>query len=378
MTPTVNDKTTRPPGVLPANLRYIVLAAIAALVLVTSFFSGHSTKKATETPVAAPPGGATPNQLSLFTKMLEQKRAEAEEAKKQVDRARDDDELRKALIARAAGSYYPAPEPQRASVVPPVDPLEQRRKEREELSLFASNIVLRTPTKEEPSPSARQTLAGASSATEPTKAAPEIRPTPEPPKATGSGKYLPEYENGFYRVYEGTFVETTLANRLDGSFTGPVKCVASKDVRSRNGNALLIPKGSLFFGEAKRVDSAGQTRLAVSFKRLLMPNGYSIDLENAFGLSKEGQTGLKDKVNNHYLRTLGISGAVGLVGGLALYGGRSGGAYDYARGVAMSSGNETETILNRYLNLLPTITIREGHQVNIYVPEDLLVPEYRP
>ena len=96
-------------------------------------------------------------------------------------------------------------------------------------------------------------------------------------------------------------------NRLDGSFTGPVKCAVSKDVRSLSGEALLIPKGSQVFGEAKRVDSAGQTRLAVSFKRLLLPDGYSIDLENVPGLSEQGETGLKDKTNNHYLRTLGIS-----------------------------------------------------------------------
>jgi len=33
-------------------------------------------------------------------------------------------------------------------------------------------------------------------------------------------------------------------------------------------------------------------------------------------------------------------------------------------------------ILDRFLNLLPTITIREGHRVKVYLMQDLLVPAY--
>jgi type IV secretion system protein VirB10 len=33
-------------------------------------------------------------------------------------------------------------------------------------------------------------------------------------------------------------------------------------------------------------------------------------------------------------------------------------------------------ILDRYLNILPTITIREGHRIKIYLAGDLLVPAF--
>jgi type IV secretion system protein TrbI len=33
-------------------------------------------------------------------------------------------------------------------------------------------------------------------------------------------------------------------------------------------------------------------------------------------------------------------------------------------------------ILDRFLNVLPTITIREGHRVKVYITEDLLIPDY--
>ena len=115
--------------------------------------------------------------------------------------------------------------------------------------------------------------------------------------------------------------------------------------------------------------------MAVTFTRLLLPNGYSIELDSAPGLDKQGESGLKDKVNNHRLRTFGLSGAIGLLGGLALY---RGGGNPYFGGVANSTGNSATNALNRYLNAVPTITIREGHEVRVYLPKDLMLRAYRP
>ena len=176
-------------------------------------------------------------------------------------------------------------------VQPAIDPFEQERRKREERAPFASNIVV-SITGEKHEPARELQLAS--------KSTPDIsdrRETKkeEDAKNIGSGRYRPAREGELYRVYEGTFVETTLTNRLDGSFTGPVECLVSKDVRSLGAEALVIPKGSKFFGEAKRVEAAGQSRLAVTFKRLLLPNGYSVDLDNAPGLSAAGEMGLRTR-----------------------------------------------------------------------------------
>ena len=82
--------------------------------------------------------------------------------------------------------------------------------------------------------------------------------------------------------------------------TGPVISLVSQDVRSQRGEAL-IPKGSRFTSEAKRVESAGQTRPAVTFVKLHLPNGYLVEIGDAPGLNKNGDVGLEGKVNNHYL-----------------------------------------------------------------------------
>jgi type IV secretory pathway VirB10-like protein len=39
-------------------------------------------------------------------------------------------------------------------------------------------------------------------------------------------------------------------------------------------------------------------------------------------------------------------------------------------------GNSATNSLSRYLNAVPTITIRKGHPVVVYLPNDLLLSQY--
>src|SRR5262249_33243215 len=114
----------------------------------------------------------------------------------------------------------------------------------------ATQIILAREIK---APDAKQTLDA--------KQAPVTKPeAPPPPKE--SGRRLPPQEGSLFRLYEGTMVRATLANRLDGSFTGPVNCVVSVPVLSQNAAEILIPNGSRFIGKANRVEAGNQTRLA--------------------------------------------------------------------------------------------------------------------
>ena len=75
---------------------------------------------------------------------------------------------------------------------------------------------------------------------------------------------------------EGTVSEHVLINRLEGQFAGPVRVSGfTTDVYSNDRQHLLIPAGSKILGETRKVENFGQTRLAVVFHRLLMPDGFS-------------------------------------------------------------------------------------------------------
>jgi len=183
-----------------------------------------------------------------------------------------------------------------------------------------------------------------------------------------------------YVVFEGTVIETVLLNRLDGQFTGPVECLVSTDLYSHDRQHLLIPAGTKVLGEAKHVEAFGQTRLAVVFHRLIMPDGYSVSLDQFKGMNQIGDVGLRDQVNNHYAKIFGASLAVGAVGGIAEAGSGSlltqSGTQTIQQGVGQSLGQTSQRILDKFLNILPTVTIREGHRVKIYLSGDLMVPDY--
>jgi type IV secretion system protein TrbI len=186
-----------------------------------------------------------------------------------------------------------------------------------------------------------------------------------------------------YVVFEGTVLETALVTRLNGDFSGPVICMLTNNIYSHDSQRLLIPAGTKVLGETKRVEGFGQTRLAVAFHRLIMPDGFSVDLDQFHGLNQIGETGLKDQVNHHYLQIFGASIAVGAIGGLAQVGTNTSSlglpqtpTDAYRTGVAASLAQSSTHILDRFLNLLPTITIREGHRVKVYLMQDLLVPDY--
>ena len=187
-----------------------------------------------------------------------------------------------------------------------------------------------------------------------------------------------------HRVLEGTVIDAVLTNRLDGTTAAPVNCLVTNPLYSHSGQHVLIPGGARVLGETKPVQSFGETRLAVAFHRVLMPDGRTYRLDQFLGLNQIGDAGLRDKVNHHYLSTFGAAAAVGLISGLSQYLGSAGltqGDGDrtvvIAGGVGDATSQAALQVMNRFLNRLPTITIREGHRVKVYLTSDIELPAYR-
>jgi type IV secretion system protein VirB10 len=181
-------------------------------------------------------------------------------------------------------------------------------------------------------------------------------------------------------IREGTIVEATLVNRLDSTFSGPVIVQVSNDVPTADRLGVLIPKGSRILGSAAAVNNLGQTRMAVTFHRMIRTDNVAVDLTKFPGLNQIGETGLKDKVNRHYLQIFGASIALGVIGALAQNTARYGydmDGGDLARqGFGVGMSRSAEQVLNRFLNIPPTVTIREGNRVKVYIMADLAVPPY--
>ena len=180
---------------------------------------------------------------------------------------------------------------------------------------------------------------------------------------------------GWERIYEGSFLEAVLVTQLSGDFPGPVLAQVAVPFYSADRQRVLVPRGARVIGTASAVQGQDQERLAVSFHRLIYPDGRWVTLD-FHGLNQVGEGALKDRVNRHYFSMFAAVGAVGIISGLTLQNSNpyGGGAQAFRAGAGQGLGQAAEQILQRFLNRLPTLTIRAGHRLRIWLTSDVLVP----
>lgn len=399
----VSDHRPVPRGVLPRRFQTWLMAGLAFGILVIILITGQPEPTRTSAPSQPAPVAPNPDRLRDY-----QERLRAMEA-------------RQALEAQAVQPVVTeAPRFEEPVRPAPEDPLQADRKRREYESLFASNVVLsRRPEAERPDAGRLATgaageLAGgddltssldeiaqavvrATGAASPTSAGHATAADDAPPaqiarrpESTQPDERTPERTGPIgaagplHTLLEGTVIDAVLTNRLDGSGTSPVNCLVTNAVYSHSGQHVLIPAGARILGETRPVQALGETRLAVGFHRLLMPDGSTLRLDQFMGLNQIGDAGLRDRVNHHYWSTFGAAGAVGLISGLAQWiggAGFSGGTGD--RTVIIAGGADAASqaslqVMSRFLNRLPTVTIREGHRVKVYLTSDLQLPAFGP
>ena len=185
----------------------------------------------------------------------------------------------------------------------------------------------------------------------------------------------PNTPPGWERIYEGSFIEAVLVNQLSGDFPGPVLASVAVPFYSADRQRIVIPRGARLIGSASAVAGQDQERLAVGFHRLIFPDGRWVSLEFR-GLNQIGEGALKDQVNRHYFSMFASVGAVGIMSGLTLRGSDpyAGGMEGVRAGAGQGLAQGATSILDRFLNRLPTITIRAGHRLRIWLTSDVLVP----
>ena len=426
----IQEKTTTPPGLLPKHVQSWLILGLAVLMVVIMWLTGG--KKQTSLPKTNASTVQTPMPLEVNETKITDLQNRIQELQREQLAAQSALVQQNRLLGAAPDPQQPQSSNASGTPGSTEDPIQTERKRRQYVSLFSSNIALsyrkNAPGTQSPlsEPSSQNPNAGPSS---PPSTGPDLaqlaqvaqilkdaqpniasqgpmagQPNSMPSAQTGSlsvptgpadvkteGKEATNPAAAIqkssdaaagktYILFEGTILESVLINRLDGQFVGPVECLLSNDVYSHDRQHLLIPAGTKILGETRRVEAFGQTRLAVAFHRLIMPDGYSLNLDQFKGLNQIGDAGLRDQVNNHYLRIFGTSLAIGALGAVAEAG--TGGTFNASgadlmrQGFAQSMAQSSEQILDKFLNILPTVTIREGHRVKVYLSGDLAMPDY--
>ncbi len=220
---------------------------------------------------------------------------------------------------------------------------------------------------------------GAASSPPPARTVPGVTGPPVGPAAEPVVVKSPADPAGWERVYEGSVLSAVLVTQLDGDFTGPVLAQVAIPFYSADRQRILVPRGARLLGSAQAVEQQDQGRLAVGFHRLVWPDGRWVDL--AFhGLNAVGESALGDQVDRHYTSMFAAAGAVGVLAGLTLQGADpyAGGGAGFRAAAGQGLGQSATQILGRFLNRLPTVTVRAGHRLRVWVTSDFLVPRPEP
>ena len=400
----IQDKAPKPPGLLPKNVQSWLLIGLAVLMVVIMWLTGG--KKPTVPARTLPPAPVVQAPLEVNEAKIVDLQNRIQELQREQTVAQNALAQQSRILGAGNQDPQSPPMPGSSGNAPPEraeDSIREERKKRDYLSLFASNVALtyRKPLQSTQSRDGELSSSVPSGATELNELLKPLQPQVPVPLTAAPGKDSPAGTDRkedskspaaaparapaaatgrTYVVFEGTVFESVLINRLDGQMAGPVECLLTGDVYSHDRQHLLIPAGSKLLGETRKIENFGQNRLAVSFHRLLMPDGYSASLDHFQGLNQIGDAGLRDQVNNHYLRIFGASLAIGAIGAVAA-GGTSGaltasGGDLMRQGFAQSTAQSSAQILDRFLNILPTVTIREGHRIKVYLSGDLALPDY--
>lgn len=186
------------------------------------------------------------------------------------------------------------------------------------------------------------------------------------------------------KIFEGNWLEGVLLHKLSAdSQESPVIISVARDFYDDGGRFVAIPCGTRVIGRSQANQYQGASRLYVWFERMILPNGVSIrfpESGRALALDREGVSGMVSRVNRHFFLRFGNALMFGLIDGLAGLTQRRNG-FESNRAVVIERTGQNFSQINSQMlqertNILPTITVRQGHRMKVYISCDLMISPY--
>ena len=194
-----------------------------------------------------------------------------------------------------------------------------------------------------------------------------------------------------FELKTGAVIPGVMVTGINSDLPGNIIAQVSQNVfDSVTGKHLLLPQGAKLFGVYDSRVIYGQERVLVAWNRVVFPDGSAITLGAMPGSDMAGNAGYTDEVNNHYFRIFGSAVLMSLMSGGMAYTmdslDNSNSESDkptlqneMGSALAAQLGQATLQLLQKNLNIKPTLEIRPGYQFNVIVTKDLVFERpYRP
>ena len=185
----------------------------------------------------------------------------------------------------------------------------------------------------------------------------------------------------------GAVIPGVMVTGINSDLPGNIIAQVSQNVfDTATGRQLLIPQGAKLFGVYDSRVIYGQERVLVAWNRIVFPDGSAVTLGAMPGADMAGNAGYTDEVNNHYFRIFGSAVLMSMITGGMSYSmdalntsGNSGQGNqaptlqdEMGAALAAQLGQATMQLLQKNLNIKPTLEIRPGYQFNVIVTKDMV------
>ena len=177
----------------------------------------------------------------------------------------------------------------------------------------------------------------------------------------------------------GSVIPAALITGIRSDLPGQITAQVTQHIYdSPTGSMVLIPQGTRIIGEYSNDVGFGDRRVLLVWNRLIFPNGRSIVLERQPGADPQGYAGLEDGVDYHWwvlAKAAGLSTLLAVGAELTMDNDER--LIQAIRNGAQDTINDAgQQIVQRQLQVAPTLTIRPGFPVRVIVTRDLVLEPY--
>ncbi|MDH6152640.1 MULTISPECIES: TrbI/VirB10 family protein [Paraburkholderia] len=187
-----------------------------------------------------------------------------------------------------------------------------------------------------------------------------------------------------YMVMGGTPIPTVILQGAKSDMPGTFRAMVDRDIYdSIDGSCKLIPKGTRILGRTNNDVAIGQNLMLMAATRMIFWHA-TMRLDGLTGNDPDGEAGVTAEVNNHFFR---IFGSTFLIAGVAAWIGHNqsqqsgttiningGASTDLSEAAAQSLSQTTQTILQRNMNIQPTLKLEPGQRITFITQRDMMLP----
>lgn len=170
-------------------------------------------------------------------------------------------------------------------------------------------------------------------------------------------------------ITQGAMLPAVLETAVNSDLAGFARAVVSRDVRSFDGRAVLIPRGSRLIGQYRSAVALGQSRVFVIWTRVIRPDGVSVQIGSP-GTDALGRGGLEGEVNRHFFTRFGGSILLSVLNAGVASASRTP-ATQITIGSPAAAAAAASSASFGQADIAPTISIKQGEEIRIFVARDL-------